>query len=110
MILAKNGNIAQSVALPSLYKGNIAGVEDEWRLVFEHGEITYKEGELNIKSSSKLNIETEDANIKASSVKVDAENIIIAGEDGGGVVCQNHICSFTGGPHPQGSSKIKGAM
>jgi len=110
IVISPSGNIEHGFIIPSIYKGTVAGTEDEWRLKFKHGEITYKAGELKIITDSKLYIETKEAELKAKNAKVDAESIVLAGEDGGGVVCQNHICSFTGGPHPEASSKIKGAI
>lgn len=42
-----------------------------------------------------------DANVKGTTVTL---------QDGsaGGVVCQSHVCAFTGSPHPQGSITITG--
>lgn len=92
VVFSKNGDIAFSFALPSIYKGNITGSEDEWRLEFASGSIIYKEGKLAIKANTE--------------VKIEAEKVILNGEDGGGVVCQNNLCSFTGAPHPEGSTKV----
>lgn len=109
LLLSPNGNIKGAVVIPNIYKGTTDIAEDEWRLEFSNGSISYKEGELNIKANSKVNIETKEANIKGTNVKVDAGKITLAGEDGGGVVCQNNLCSFTGAPHPEGSSKVFGS-
>jgi len=92
IVIAQNGNINQRVAMPSIYKGNIAGGSDEWRLEFSSGSIIYKEGKLEIKAKGE--------------VKLEAEKVILNGEDGGGAVGGNHLCSFTGTPHSQCSKKV----
>lgn len=103
MVLSQNGDITNAVAMPSIYKGNISGVNDEWRLEFSQGKITYKEGKLEIKADTQVNIESPKANIKS-------DQIILGDDSGGEVVCKMHTCSFTGGSHVMGSTKIKGAM
>lgn len=39
---------------------------------------------------------------------VDAASIVLNGGASGGLVCQAHVCAFTGSPHPQGSATITG--
>ncbi|MFL1781430.1 hypothetical protein ABSA28_01155 [Candidatus Hepatincolaceae symbiont of Richtersius coronifer] len=103
MILAQSGYIESAVVIPSINIGNEVGVEDEWHLEFAQGSLKYKEGKLNIESKSEVII-------KSPKAIIDSDQIILGGEDGGEVVCKMHTCSFTGGPHIQGSSKIKGAL
>jgi phage baseplate assembly protein V len=94
VILCPDGDINNSVVLPSVRSGKVSS-EDEWRLEFSQGSIIYKAGELEIKANTQ--------------VKLDAPKVVLSGEDGGGVVCQNNICAFTGGPHPEGSTKVFGS-
>ncbi len=56
-------------------------------------------GELNAKFKG-------NANITAPKVVVTADEVEIAGTDGG-VVRQCDLCSFTGNPHPMASEKVK---
>ncbi|MGR6871239.1 phage baseplate assembly protein V [Pseudomonas sp. HK3] len=86
--------------------------------------ITVK-GDININTDGDVIINTNgDATIAATNATVtaDADATIEAGGnvniDGsainlnqgtaGGVVCQSHACSFTGSPHPQGSTTVLG--
>lgn len=92
ILFSKNGEISQGFIVPAIYKGNVAGVDDEWRLEFASGSINYKEGRLEIKANTEI--------------QLDAPKAVLAGETGGGVVCQNHLCSFSGTPHPEGSTKV----
>lgn len=103
MILSQSGEISKAVAMPSIYKGNVAGGSDEWRLEFAQGSIVYKEGKLEIKANTEVNIESSKVNIKS-------DQIVLGDDSGGEVVCKMHTCSFSGNPHSVGSSKIKGAM
>ena len=103
VVIAKGGSLHQGLVIPSIYKGDVNGDEDEWRLEFAKGSIIYKEGKLDIKSDTEINIESPKANIKS-------DQIILGDDSGGEVVCKMHTCSFSGGPHINGSSKIKGAM
>lgn len=103
LLLSPNGVIANAVCMPNLYKGEVEGEADEWRLTFAKGSIAYKEGKLKINADTSVDITTKKANIKA-------DQVTLSDDSGGGVVCQNHTCAFTGGPHPMGSSKVKGAQ
>ncbi|UQY80123.1 phage baseplate assembly protein V [Candidatus Hepatincola sp. Av] len=91
VVIAFNGIIEQGFIVPKLYKtGEALGTEENtFVLKFAEGEINYKEGVITINSSAK---------------------IVLQDESGDGVVCKNHLCAFTGTPHMQGSSKIKGAL
>lgn len=40
------------------------------------------------------------------TMTVKGTKVIMNDETGGGVVCQNHVCSFTGSPHPQASTTV----
>ncbi len=95
MVLSPNGDIFKSIILPSIYKGNVQCEENQWRIEFENGSIIYDNSTITIKSNSK--------------VKIDSKKVILSGEDGGGVVCKNNLCSFTGSPHPDASTKVFGS-
>ena len=43
----------------------------------------------------------------AYDVKIDGHNITLNGSTGGGVVCKNHTCAYTGGFHPKASGTVK---
>lgn len=90
-VIAFNGIIEKGFIIPKLYKiGEALGSENNtFVLKFAEGNINYKDGVITINSSAK---------------------IVLQDESGDGVVCKNHLCAFTGSPHPQGSSKIKGAL
>lgn len=103
VVISKAGNLHQAVVIPSIYKGNVDGDSDEWRLEFASGSIIYKAGKLEIKANTEVTIESPKASIKS-------DQIILGDDSGGEVVCKMHTCSFTGTPHTMGSSKIKGAM
>lgn len=103
IVLSPNGAIENGICIPSLYKGNVSGVSDEWRLEFAEGSITYKQGKITINANTEIDVTSPKVNVKS-------DNIILGDESGGGVVCQNHTCAFTGGPHPMGSTKVKGAQ
>jgi len=58
--------------------------------------------DASISASGNATVEAgDDANIKGATVTL---------QDGaaGGVVCQSHVCAFTGSPHPQGSLTVTG--
>lgn len=103
IVISKAGNLHQAVVIPSIYKGNVDGVADEWRLEFASGSIIYLSGKLEIKANTEVTIESPKASIKS-------DQIILGDDSGGEVVCKMHTCSFSGAPHSVGSSKIKGAM
>ncbi len=46
----------------------------------------------------------------AGMATVDAAQIKLNKGTGGGVVCQAHMCSLTGAPHPQGSTTVLGPL
>lgn len=48
-----------------------------------------------------------DASIEAAgNATVDAAAVTLNGGSAGGVVCQSHVCAFTGSPHPQASLTV----
>ncbi len=103
VVVSKNGCINQGFVLPNIYREGVIGAEDEWRIEFSQGSIKYNGGKLEINSDSEVTVVSK-------KVHIDAEQIILADESGGGVVCQKHTCAFTGTPHPAGSSKVKGIL
>ncbi len=95
LIVAPNGSIEQALVFPSVYKQGQTN-DNDFALTFEKGAIEYKEGELKIKADTKVTL-------KSSEVE-------LAGSDGGGVVCKNNLCAFTGAFHPDASSKVKAGV
>jgi len=50
-----------------------------------------------------------DAEVSAvGAASVSGQTVTLQDGRAGGVVCQSHVCSFTGGPHPQASISITG--
>lgn len=90
LVIAPMGELEKGLIIPKIYLQNtsLGSTEDEFIIKLNEGEIRYDGAVLTIKGNTK---------------------IVIQDETGGGVVCQNHLCSFTGAMHPQGSSKVKGA-
>lgn len=85
------------------------------------GSITCENGEILVDTDSKVVIQNkyeENGNEVISNITCEygditlnsTGNIILQDESGGGIVCKNHLCSFTGAPHPQASSKVKGIL
>ena len=62
------------------------------------------------KVTAKDNVEVVcdgDAVVEAKgTMTVKGLKVVMNDETGGGVVCQNHLCSFTGSPHPQASTTV----
>ena len=66
-------------------------------------------GDENISVSGDVNITVSGTvNLKAQTVNVDCNDINFDNNGNpAGVVTVNHVCAFTGNPHPQGSSTTK---
>jgi phage baseplate assembly protein V len=74
------------------------------------------EKDITIKTDGNATIEaTGNATITAGGnittqataiATVDGLQVILTDGASGGVVCQGHVCAFTGGPHPQGSTTV----
>lgn len=65
-------------------------------------------GDMNATVDGNTTIDTTEAKIVADSAKVESENVELDSEGVlGGVVTINHVCAFTGNPHPQGSLTVK---
>jgi phage baseplate assembly protein V len=89
--------------------------EDIDEITFNDGTvISYNstDSAMAITVKGKLNITTDgDTNITAiGKAIVNGSEVIVSDGAAGGVVCQSHLCAFTGSPHPQGSSTFKGPM
>ncbi len=95
LIVAPNGSIEQAIVFPSIYKQGQDNSND-FALTFNKGSIEYKDGTLTLKANTKLIVESK--------------NVELAGLDGGGVVCKNSLCAFTGAFHPDASSKVKAGL
>lgn len=68
VVISKAGNLHQAVVIPSIYKGNVDGDSDEWRLEFASGSIIYKAGKLEIKANTEVTIESPKASIKSDQI------------------------------------------
>lgn len=76
------------------------------------------EKDITIKTAGNAKIETTghttitakgNATVEATATTtINGLQVILTDGASGGVVCQSHVCAFTGGPHPQGSTKILG--
>ncbi len=79
IVISPSGDIEQGFIIPLIYKAGEAPSTEAEKIVLTGG-----------------------------TVEVTADTKIILGDgSGGGVVCKNHLCSFTGAPHPQGSSLVE---
>lgn len=80
--------------------------------------VTCENGEVIVNANKKITLQHTNGSTVTDSITCEDGNITLnssghitlQSESGGGVVCRNHSCSFTGAPHPQASSKVKGAM
>jgi len=65
------------------------------------------EMQIDIKGNARVNV-GGDAKLKADgNVEVDGAKVVMNGGSSGGVVCQQHICAFTGSPHPDASKEVE---
>lgn len=127
LVLSIGGELTNGVVLPAIYQsGQLTAdnTETKHHTTYSDGtSISYDTathellvningGNVTINTTGNIQATAEgDAVVNASGdVRVDGENIILNGGLAGGVVCEQHTCSFTGSPHPHGSSKIKGAV
>ncbi|MDH5179757.1 MAG: phage baseplate assembly protein V [Gammaproteobacteria bacterium] len=125
LILSIGGELSNGVVLPAIYQA--AHLTGENTAAKHH--VTYSDGtsisydsvthELNVNvNGGNVTLNTSgnvtvnvggDANITAGgNVNVDGSAVNFNGGGSGGVVCQTHVCAFTGSPHPQGSTTVKG--
>jgi len=68
------------------------------------------DGNVDVAAGGNANVNAGgDADVNATgNVNIDGALVKFNGGASGGVVCQLHVCSFTGAPHPQGSGTVQG--
>ena len=102
-VLSPFGNGNSGIILPSIYNKSCKEpnrANDENVVIeFSKGVKIISDGEnINIDVPKDINVTCTNANVKASSVKVDSPSIDL-GLGGKGVVTGECICAFTGRPH-----------
>lgn len=115
LILCPSGDISQGHIVGMMYSQTIQPTTTDETLdiiSFEDGtQIQYDSAAKALSVTVKGNVSIEatgDANIKAANkTTIEGLEVILTDGAGGGVVCQKHVCAFTGGPHPQGSATVK---
>ena len=112
-VLSPFGNANSGIILPSVYNKSCkepSGASDENVVIdFSKGVKIICDGEnINIDVPNDVNITCTNANVKASSVKVDSPSIDL-GLGGKGVVTGECICAFTGKPHYDYSANTRSA-
>lgn len=131
VMVCPSGDISQGQIVGMLYSEDFKATETSESIDV----IEYNDGTTIAYNSetSTLTIDGPDAvvvNCKTASVTASANAVIDAGGnveinasgdvaatgatvtlnggDAGGLVCQSHVCAFTGAPHPQGSTTCTG--
>jgi phage baseplate assembly protein V len=131
LILCPSGDISQGHIIGMMYSQSIQPTTTDETLdiiSFEDGtQIQYDSAEkalsiivkgttdidskkdITLKTAGNVSIEaTGEAKVKATKkTTIEGLEVILTDGAGGGVVCQKHVCAFTGGPHPQGSLTVK---
>lgn len=131
LILCPSGDISQGQIVGMMYSNAISPSstkETDDVVKFEDGtEIKYDtsakalsitvKGKVDIKCDKDISIKTKgnalveatgNATVNATAkTTINGLEVILTDGASGGVVCKNHVCAFTGGPHPQGSLTVK---
>jgi len=110
-VLSPFGNGNSGIILPSIYNKSCKepnGANDENVVIeFSKGVKIISDGEnINIDVPKDINVTCTNANVKASSVKVDSPSVDL-GLGGKGVVTGECICAFTGKPHHDYSANTR---
>lgn len=138
VVIAPSGDLSRAVIVGQLYSDDIPeSLTDESKdqISFEDGtEIIYQtnsdepgasemtingSGMLTINCSGNVQVNSEGSTTVTgkSSVTVQSDGkatvkgstVELIDSTGGGVVCQKHLCAFTGSPHPEASTTVLGA-
>jgi len=130
-ISSPGGDLSQGIVEPALYQNTIpapANSADIHRTNYKDGSwteynrathkltITVNGGDVVLNATGNIDaaaggnaIINAGGNVDidaGGNATVDATAIILNGGLSGGVVCQTHVCSLTGAPHPQGSTTV----
>jgi phage baseplate assembly protein V len=133
VVLSPSGELAQAMVLPALYQDAKAApknTETVHHVAYADGTIieydraahkltvNVKGGDVLVTTTGNLNASADgDASIAAGgainitatdNTNIDGALVNLNQGTSGGVVCQAHVCAFTGTPHPQGSLTVKG--
>jgi len=85
----------------------IATDDRRYRVALENGEVaiyTHEGSKIHLKNDGVIEINA------AHEVTVNAQSVNLANKQTAfGVVTQNCICAYTGGPHPDASQRVKAA-
>lgn len=133
LVMNLTGILDISIVLPALYSTAFPAPESDLdirKLILSDGtsvEHNSKAKTLAIDTNADVTIDAKSATVNSQGdvtvdakanatvkaigdVAIDGGTINMNQGTAGGVVCQAHTCAFTGGPHPQGSVTVKGAM
>lgn len=125
LVLSIAGELTNGVVLPAIYQNDYPAPEtnkdvhcvkyaDGTSIKYDRAAhtltIDVNGGDVTLNTTANITASAGgDAKVSASGdVNVDGANINLNGGASGGVVCQSHVCAFTGSPHPQGSATVKG--
>lgn len=123
LLLSPSGDMALAVAALSIYQAQHPAPEavaTKRRINFGDGSwveydraahkltATVNGGDAELNATGSIDaVAGGDASITAGgNVTADGAQVILNGGGSGGVVCQQHVCAFTGSPHPQGSAEV----
>lgn len=114
LVMFPYGDESQGIVVSTLYSDSVpapASTPDKQLMKFKDGStIEYdraaKKLAINLMGDMRVDLKGT-ATIKViGDATVDAASITLNGGNNGGVVCQQHVCAFTGSPHPQGSDEV----
>jgi phage baseplate assembly protein V len=123
LLACPGGDVSAGVIVAMLFSNDLAAPASDEQLdmvEFDDGtQLQYnsQSHQLSINCTGAVSISCTDATITAAgSAKVEASgdvslsgtSITLQGGAAGGMVCQSHVCAFTGSPHPQASTTITG--
>ncbi len=131
LLASPGGDISAGVIVAKLYSNDLTPpttAETDDVIAFDDGTTVSYNSEshrLSIDCTGPVEIACTDASISAggnAAIQADGNATVEAGGDAnikgatvtlqdgaaGGVVCQSHVCAFTGSPHPQSSLTVTG--
>lgn len=131
VVLSPGGELVNGVVMPAIYQQDHTAPESDPNkhvTVYEDGtriEYDREAHRLAVKVVGDMALDVDgdvsaavggdfaadvggDAAVKANGdVLVDGSSVVLNGGSAGGVVCQKHVCAFTGSAHPQASGTVK---
>jgi len=116
LVLNLTGVTDMAVVMPALYSTTFPAPDTNpnlRKLVLSDGTAISHDSQnktLTINTQADVTITANSAAVQCDGdVAINGGNIKFNQGTAGGVVCQSHVCAFTGSGHPQGSTTILGA-